>query len=81
MGYDASGPQMHQVQRQNQDTFQDVVNSVVSEDALTALERDVMKRTRQANMALLKQKRTNAVDNLVVVSFNLQCYCSKKLQA
>ncbi|VDM20563.1 unnamed protein product [Wuchereria bancrofti] len=34
-----------------------VTDSVVSEEVLSTLERDVLKRTRQANMVLMRQKR------------------------
>lgn len=44
-------------------------SSNLSEEALSALERDVVKRTRQANMVLLRQKRNNNMhEQLVMVT-------------
>ncbi|KHN83990.1 hypothetical protein Tcan_17256 [Toxocara canis] len=44
-------------------------NSNLSEEALSALEKDVMRRTRQANMLLMKQKRLNsASEQLIMVA-------------
>lgn len=45
-------------------------SSNLSEEALSALEKDVMKRTRQANMVLMKQKRLSSTpEQLVMVGF------------
>uniref|UniRef100_A0A915AT50 Uncharacterized protein n=1 Tax=Parascaris univalens TaxID=6257 RepID=A0A915AT50_PARUN len=44
-------------------------SSNLSEEALSALEKDVMKRTRQANMVLMKQKRLSSTpEQLVMVA-------------
>ncbi|VDN50695.1 unnamed protein product [Dracunculus medinensis] len=39
-----------------------------SEEALSALERDVIKRTKQAHMVLMRQKRSNMQDQLVMIT-------------
>ncbi|EFO27524.2 hypothetical protein LOAG_00954 [Loa loa] len=47
-----------------------VIDSVVSEEVLSTLERDVLKRTRQANMVLMRQKRLPPQEQFVIVSTN-----------
>lgn len=46
-----------------------VIDSVVSEEVLSTLERDVLKRTRQANMVLMRQKRLPPQEQFVIVCF------------
>lgn len=62
-----SGQPSSQVQV-NGDFLQNVLDSAVSEEALNALEKDVVRRTRQANMVLMKQRRSSVVDHVVMVS-------------
>nr|CDP95758.1 Bm9871 [Brugia malayi] len=47
-----------------------IIDSVVSEEVLSTLERDVLKRTRQANMVLMRQKRLPPQEQFVIVSTN-----------
>ncbi|VDN04181.1 unnamed protein product [Thelazia callipaeda] len=47
-----------------------VIESVVSEEVLSTLEKDVLKRTRQANMVLMRQKRLAPQEQFVIVSTN-----------
>lgn len=44
-----------------------VTDSIVSEEVLSTLERDVLKRTRQANMVLMRQKRISPQEQFVIV--------------
>lgn len=48
-----------------------VIDSVVSEEVLSTLERDVLKRTRQANMVLMRQKRLPPQEQFVIVCFTV----------
>lgn len=48
-----------------------VIDSVVSEEVLSTLERDVLKRTRQANMVLMRQKRLPPQEQFVIVCFTI----------
>uniref|UniRef100_A0A0N5ABC2 BZIP domain-containing protein n=1 Tax=Syphacia muris TaxID=451379 RepID=A0A0N5ABC2_9BILA len=51
----------------NGDSLQNVLDNAVNEEALNALEKDVVRRTRQANMVLMKQRRNSVVDHVVMV--------------
>lgn len=48
-----------------------IIDSVVSEEVLSTLERDVLKRTRQANMVLMRQKRLPPQEQFVIVCFTV----------
>lgn len=57
-----------------------VIDSVVSEEVLSTLERDVLKRTRQANMVLMRQKRLPPQEQFVIVCFTFLIDSVIKLQ-